>query len=62
MIGNVKVTVLDNSKCCMNGWAGTKKRPACNYTGGHYCDRERDHPGLCRCSCGARHKNNPNAT
>lgn len=56
MIGKVKF-VTDRRKCCMNGWAGTKRKPACNYTGGHFCNRSEDHTGRCRCQCGATGKN-----
>lgn len=38
---------------CFNGWGPTEKWPSCNYTGGHYCEREDGHPGRCRCVCGS---------
>ena len=53
MIGKVTGKV-DESPHCPNGWAGTRRRPACNYTGGHFCDRPYPHRGMCRCDCGAR--------
>jgi hypothetical protein len=52
MIGKVMLTV-DKRPHCYNGWAGTKESPACNYTGGHFCDLLADHQGDCKCTCGA---------
>ena len=44
---------LSTLPACPWGWAGTPKRPACNYTGGHYCTRPAGHQGRCLCVCGA---------
>lgn len=53
MIGKVMVTVRPPETVCTNGWDGTLRKPACNYTGGHFCDRLKGHKGRCRCSCGS---------
>jgi len=45
--------ILDRRKHCPNGWGATKKKPSCNYTGGHFCERLESHTGRCRCVCGA---------
>jgi hypothetical protein len=52
MIGKVMLRV-DTRKHCTNGWKGTKRKPACDYTGGHGCNLLANHKGRCRCSCGA---------
>ncbi len=58
MIGKVILTT-DTRPHCLNGWAGTNRRPSCNYTGGHFCDKLRDHKGRCRCSCGSTSSTKP---
>lgn len=58
MIGKVKCVVLDPKTLCHNGWDGTKRKPSCNYTGGHFCDLKVNHAGPCRCVCGATTKRN----
>lgn len=34
---------------CLNGWAGCRE----SYTRGHYCERDYQHKGRCKCICGA---------
>lgn len=58
MIGKVRFVLLDNRLYCMNGWAGTSRKPACNYTGGHFCDLLLGHKSPCRCSCGSKTSRN----
>jgi hypothetical protein len=48
--------IMDKRPHCTNGWDGTKRSPACNYTGGHYCVRLANHKGRCRCTCGRTRK------
>jgi hypothetical protein len=45
--------IEDKRPYCLNGWAGTKRKPGCDYTGGHGCDKLANHKGRCRCVCGA---------
>jgi hypothetical protein len=52
MIGMVQM-VRDTRPHCTNGWKGTARSPACNYTGGHYCNKLLGHKGKCKCWCGA---------
>jgi hypothetical protein len=48
-------TIVESKELwCLNGWNPTAKYPACNYTGGHFCDRKRGHNGRCKCVCGSQ--------
>lgn len=58
MIGKWNLRI-DPRPHCLNGWAGTKRKPACTYSGGHYCDKLRGHKGKCKCSCGATSSTKP---
>ena len=58
MVGKIRFAV-DNRPHCRNGWKGTRKRPACNYTGGHFCCFLQGHGGRCKCSCGAETTRKP---
>lgn len=51
--------VIDNRPHCGNGWGPTRKHPACNYTGGHFCKKLRGHVGRCTCACGCTTKIKP---
>lgn len=44
--------VLDKRPHCNFGWAGSKRQPSCNYTGGHFCTKLANHKGRCHCTCG----------
>jgi hypothetical protein len=46
---------LDEAPGCRSGWGPG----GCSYTGGCYCEREANHPGRCRCTCGRRWKRDP---
>lgn len=50
---SAETLTADSRPHCLNGWDGTPKHPACNYTGGHFCDRLAHHQGPCRCVCGS---------
>ena len=60
MIGKVILKTLPPGTICTNGWdGGGRHRPACNYTGGHYCCLPKGHKGKCRCSCGSTSSTDP---
>ncbi len=58
MIGKV-ICKIDRRPHCPNGWDATKRKPSCNYTGGHFCRLLRGHAGRCRCTCGATSTTDP---
>ena len=47
---------VDERPHCGNGWGPTKRYPGCNYTGGHFCKKLKDHKGPCCCVCGSESK------
>ncbi len=46
----IELVTVDAADYCPGGWPA---EDPCNYTGGHFCSRAKDHKGRHRCDCGA---------